>query len=158
MLSFANEQIASRLGKLAFQVSYTASVRNADAIHDLRVAIRRFSQSVTIFASLLPKQEAKRVRKRLRRIMEVAGQVRDCDIALEFLDEAGVPGDDALRAAIVAERTEHEKNLLDKIGRWSRSNVSAKWRSALRLNLQGPSTPPSKDEEATTSVADQPGT
>jgi CHAD domain-containing protein len=135
MLPYANEQIATRLGNLTFQARRTANVRDAESIHDLRVAIRRFTQSIVVFSSLLPKQEVKRIRKRLRRMMDAAGEVRDRDIALEFLDEAGVAPNDPLRARIVSERAVAEHSLIEKSQRWSTSNLSGKWRAALRLNV-----------------------
>ena len=133
---FANEQTATRLGKLAFQVVTAAKSMDADAVHDLRVAIRRFNQSLTVFSSLFPKQESKKIRKRLDRIMEVAGEIRDRDIALEFLAEAGVKPQDPLWARIASERTLAERTLAEKVKRWNSANYSAKWRSALQLNLR----------------------
>jgi len=135
MLQFANAQLASRLGQLTFQVRRTANVQDADSIHDLRVAIRRFSQSVVAFSSLLPKQETKKILKRLNRMMDAAGKVRDRDVALDFLDGAGVSGEDSLRARIINERAEAERDLVEKTRRWSRANLSGKWRSALRLHF-----------------------
>ena len=132
---YANQQASARLGKLAFQVQAAAESMDADAVHDLRVAIRRFNQSLTVFASLYPKREAKKIRKRLRRVMEVAGEIRDRDIALEVLAEAGVKPEDPLSARIASERRLAEHALAEKVKRWNRANFSAKWRSALQLNL-----------------------
>ena len=135
IIHYANEQASARLGKLAFQVQAAARSMDADAIHDLRVAIRRFNQSLTVFAALYPKREAKKIRKRLGRVMEVAGEIRDRDIALEFFAEAGVRPEDPLSARIAGERKLTERTLAEKVTRWNRTNFSAKWRSALQLNL-----------------------
>ena len=132
---YANEQISARLGKLAFQSRASAQSLKASSIHDLRVAIRRFNQSLEVFASLLPKKEAKKIRKRLQILMDAAGEIRDRDIALEFLAKAGVKPADPLRARLASERKLAERNLAEKIKLWNRSNFSAKWRSALQLNL-----------------------
>ncbi|MDP8989707.1 MAG: CHAD domain-containing protein [Acidobacteriota bacterium] len=56
-----------------------------DAIHDLRVSIRRLSQCFRIFQS-----PAKKVRRRVHKIMQRCGAVRNCDIALELLAECGL--------------------------------------------------------------------
>ena len=80
------------IGKLAFEVLNTVRTADAETVHDLRVAIRRFNQSVAVFGSLLPKREVKRIRKRLRRVMESAGAIRDRDIALEFLAVGALVG------------------------------------------------------------------
>lgn len=134
MLPFANEQISSRLANLMFQVRRVATVQDVESIHDLRVAIRRFSQSITAFSSLLPKQEVKRIRKRLKTMMDAAGEVRERDITLQYLDNAGVALDDPLRGRIASERALAERILVEKTRRWNRTSRSRKWRAALRLN------------------------
>jgi len=136
MLHYAAEQVSARLGRLVFQIHNGARPLDADAVHDLRVAIRRFSQAVRVFAALFPKQETKQIRKQLRRLRDVAGQVRDRDIALEFLAGAGVGPDGPLRARIAEERELAETSLAEELKRWSNSKFSSRWRSALRLDLQ----------------------
>ena len=60
--------------------------RDPDAIHDLRVSIRRLTQCFRIFHA-----QAKKMRRRLHKIMEHCGAVRNCDIALELLAECSLP-------------------------------------------------------------------
>lgn len=60
-------------------------------IHDLRVSIRRLTQCFRIFRDLLDPSPVKKLRRRLHKIMENCGAVRNCDIALELLDECGLP-------------------------------------------------------------------
>ena len=134
MLQFASEQISARLGRLAFEISDSAKSMDADSVHDLRVAIRRYRQSLIVFDSLLPNPETKKIHKRLKQIMDVAGQIRDRDIALEFLKKAGVKKDDPLHARINKDRKLAERALADRVKRWYRGNLSAKWRSALQLS------------------------
>ena len=55
------------------------------AIHDLRVSIRRLTQCFRIFHAA-----AKKMRRRLHKIMEHCGAVRNCDIALELLVQCGL--------------------------------------------------------------------
>lgn len=57
-----------------------------DAIHDLRVSIRRLTQCFRVFHA-----PAKKMRRRLHKIMQHCGAVRNCDIALELLAECGLP-------------------------------------------------------------------
>ena len=57
-----------------------------DAIHDLRVSIRRLTQCFRIFHA-----RAKKMRRSLHKIMEHCGAVRNCDIALELLAGCGLP-------------------------------------------------------------------
>jgi len=134
MLPFANEQIASRLARVMFQVRRVANVQDTESIHDLRVSVRRFMESVNTFSSLLPKQAATQVRKRLKRMMDTAREVRERDIALEHMDAVGVSADDPLRERISSERAIAERILVEKARRWSRTSLSRKWRVALRLN------------------------
>jgi len=57
-----------------------------DAIHDLRVSIRRLTQCFRVFHA-----PAKKMRQRLHKIMQHCVAVRNCDIALELLAECGLP-------------------------------------------------------------------
>ena len=107
---------------------------SAGAIHDLRVAVRRFGQSLAVFASLLPPKEVKKIRKRLSRVMDLAGAIRNRDIALELLAEAGVEKSSPLVRKLAAERVEAERKLAEKVKRWQQSGFSAKWRAALQLD------------------------
>ncbi len=130
---YACEQISDRLGALAYQVGSAAKKPNAEAVHDLRVAVRRFGQSLEIFCSVLPQRPLKKVRKRLRRVMREAAEIRDRDVALELLVQAGVPKDDPLARRLAADRRQAEGMLVQRVKRWQRNNFSAKWRSALQL-------------------------
>jgi len=126
---------AARLGDLAYRVQ-AAAKPDANAVHDLRVAVRRFGQSLTVFESLLPGEEVSRVRKRLRKVMKLAGEIRDRDIAIEFLKEAGLCSRDELWKKLAADRGQAEARLERAVRRWQQSDFSAKWRSALRLSTQ----------------------
>jgi len=132
---YATEQVSARLGKLAYQLHSAARHPNADAVHDLRVAMRRFAQSVEVFSSVLPRSDQKKIRKKLKRMMEITAAIRDRDITLEFLSQAGFKKSDALWKQIVADRKAVEKDLAERIKRWSQRDFSAKWRSALQLDL-----------------------
>ena len=60
------------------------------AIHDLRVAIRRTEQACKTFRELFDPASVKKLRWRLHRLMELCAAVRNCDVALILLDQAGV--------------------------------------------------------------------
>ena len=131
---YAKDQIATRLGKLAFEVRKASQAMDADSVHDLRVAVRRFNQSLIVFESLLPKREVKKARSRMKRLMDTAGEIRDRDIAGELMDDAGIAADDSLRLRIVADRKQAQRDLEDRIRRWNRKDFSAKWRTGLQLD------------------------
>jgi CHAD domain-containing protein len=110
--------------------------RNGDAesIHDLRVAIRRLSRCLRVFARFFPGDSWKKVRRQLAELMEAAGRVRDRDIALQLLAEAGLPARAAIATRLAAERRKASRELLLEIRRWKSRSFSRKWRSRLELS------------------------
>src|ERR1051326_4630890 len=91
MREFALLQTAVLLRRLAFEVNRTAKNGDHTAVHDLRVAIRRFSRSLQVFGQFYRDGPRKKIRGQLADLMDAAAGVRDRDIALELLAEAGVP-------------------------------------------------------------------
>jgi len=65
---------------LALQIRRTVKSPGADRVHDLRVAIRRYNQALA-----LTQNRNKTARRPLKRTMELAGEVRDLDIALKLV-------------------------------------------------------------------------
>ena len=82
---FASGQALRLLGKLAFQVRQAARRPNEEAIHDLRVSIRRFSQCVREFRQFFPRHQTKKILKQLERVMDLAAEMRNRDIAIELI-------------------------------------------------------------------------
>ncbi len=78
-----------------------------DAVHDLRVSIRRLTQCFRIFRA-----PVKKLRRRLHKIMEHCGAVRNCDIALELLAECGIP--ESLSVPKLKESREHAAQKLHR--------------------------------------------
>jgi len=77
---------ASRLRKkLVKQIRHAAKHTDERAIHDLRVAIRRFSQCLEEFHQFFPAGRTKKIRKRLKKLMHLAARTRDRDVALELI-------------------------------------------------------------------------
>ena len=69
-------------------ISYEAKVLkgdDADAIHDMRVASRRLQQVLDLLYSKPRPQELRRLRRQIRRCRQVLGDVRNCDVLLEFV-------------------------------------------------------------------------
>src|SRR6185503_15069163 len=86
--TYAAGQGSKLLRRLAHRVHQAASAPDPDAVHDLRVAIRRFQQFLRVFRQFLPGVTAKKIRRRLRKIMKSAGKVRNRDIAAMLLQQA----------------------------------------------------------------------
>jgi CHAD domain-containing protein len=133
---FAAEHVGRLLRRLAYQAGRAAKTPHASDVHDLRVAIRRFTQALAAFDSCFPAQELKRVRRRLKRIMDLAGDVRDCDIAIELLSKSKA-NPTALVALFCKRRKDAERELADTLRRWSQRHSYRKWRAALEVDGQG---------------------
>jgi CHAD domain-containing protein len=134
MPQYARERMGRLLGHLVFAVHHANERLDANAIHDLRVAIRRFTQGLRVFAEFLPRRRARKIRGRLRTVLHLAGAVRNCDIALELIGKAGDSIDARLSTHFLEERRRAEAELADALRRWDGTNYSAKWRDRLRLH------------------------
>ena len=126
-------QTAVLLRRFAYQVALTANSGSADGIHDLRVAIRRLSNCLRVFAQFYPAHSAKRIRRRLSGLMELAGAVRDVDIALELLVQAAISPKAPLAERLRDERRKAANRLARDLRLWRNQGFSRKWRSRLDL-------------------------
>ncbi|MEK7405076.1 MAG: CHAD domain-containing protein [Acidobacteriota bacterium] len=129
----AREQASALLRRFAFQMNRTARQADADAIHDIRVAIRRFSQCLRVFRQFFPKGRAKKVRAEMKSVLDLAAEVRNRDIALELLKEAGIEDGSRLGRGFARERRQTEEALRAAIRRLARQNFSRKWRAQLQV-------------------------
>ena len=133
MRKYVREQIAALLRRLAFQVSHASRRADPDAVHDLRVSIRRLTQCLKTFREFLGRGNAKKIRRKLKGLMDLAAGVRNRDIALEFLRGARVPSDSVLVRTLFQQRREAERSLRQALRNWSRQHTFRKWRSELEL-------------------------
>jgi CHAD domain-containing protein len=127
---YAVEQMNRLLTTLAFQVHRAATKPGPDEIHDLRVSVRRFSQGLELFEDFFPKWEVKKIRRMLKRVMSVTSDIRDRDITLDFLKEAGHA---AHQSRVQKERLTYQRQFSEMLRRWSAQDFSAKWRNGLSL-------------------------
>lgn len=135
---FAKEQAAHRLARVAFEVRNTlqlapASSATVEAVHDLRVSTRRFRAVLDTFEEFFPSAEQKRIVKDVRTIFRLAGEVRNRDITLELVDEAGMDGVLAMQESIRSERAEAMLHLIEALRIWVRQDFSSRWRESLNL-------------------------
>jgi CHAD domain-containing protein len=133
MRTYAAEQVSALLRRLVFRVKRAAKLPDADSIHDLRVAIRRFSQCLRVFRRFFPANEVKKLRRRLRKIMGFTAKVRDRDIALQLCAQAGLQSGSSLVRRLVEERKQAEAELLDRLEQLARRDFSRDWRERLGL-------------------------
>lgn len=128
------EQVRRRIERLAFQGNRTSKSPNPDAVHDLRVAIRRADQALVTFKRYLPRKAAKRIRKQLKTVLASAGTLRDLDIGIEILSKNGQPDAAELRRAIRVRRKFGERSLLTRLKRLSLRTRVSRWCDDLKLD------------------------
>jgi len=133
MRDYARKQTAALLTKLAEEIQRAAEDGVPDAIHDLRVSIRRLSRCLRAFAPFYPGRSWKKARAELSDLLHTAGEVRDRDIALEMLARAGVARRSVIVARLEAQRTRAHLELVEEIRRWRDRRITGKWRSRLEV-------------------------
>ena len=133
MREYALERAALLLRRLAFQMHRAARLRDPESIHDLRVSIRRFQQCLAAFQQFFPRGQAKRIRARLHQIMQIAGGIRNYDIALELFEKSGLPVNPALTLHMRQEAKELHAELQRLLARWGRRDLSRRWGARLGL-------------------------
>ena len=104
MREYVRFQTGILLRRVGLADDTAAHTADADAIHDLRVAIRRLSRCLRVFAQFYPGGSWKQLRRRLADLMDVCGGVRDRDIAIGLLRQAGVAANSPLVRRLGAER------------------------------------------------------
>jgi len=135
-ISPPEEQVRRRIERLAFQGNRASKPPNPEAVHDLRVAIRRADQALVTFKDYLPRKVAKRIRKQLKVVLSSAGTLRDLDIAIDILSKNGQPGAAEVRRAIRVRRKAAERSLLTRLKRLSLRTRVSRWCDDLRLDAQ----------------------
>ena len=138
--AYAVERASALLQVLETRVRRAAKAPGPNNIHDLRVAIRRFSQSLRVFAPLLPARRVKRIRRRLRRVMTLAGEVRSRDIAMKLWKRAGEPADAACAVKLGRGRKQASEKLQKRLRRLRDQNPAGKWRKVWTRSHPGPAT------------------
>lgn len=130
---FAREQASRLLGRVVFEAHHVIRKPEADPVHDLRVSIRRFSHALAAFVPLLEARPVKKVRARLKRVMELTSEIRNRDIALEFLVRRKVGPRTVLARSLMLERDRATEKLVRDLERWIAKDSAAKWRRSLDL-------------------------
>src|SRR5262245_8600949 len=93
---FARKQVCELLERLEGEVANVCRNSGPDSIHDLRVSIRRVTQALRALKGVFPGRSTKTIRRTLRAMMNIAAEIRNRDIALELLLDAGVSSDATL--------------------------------------------------------------
>jgi len=128
MDQFARAQASRLLGKLAFQVRHAAKRSNEESIHDLRVSIRRLSQCLREFRQLFPRRHTKKILNQLAKVMDLAAEMRNRDVAIGLIGKNQGAPEPAFLANMRREREEAKRKLTRALARWRRRDFSSKWR------------------------------
>jgi CHAD domain-containing protein len=130
----ARTQTGLLLRRLALQVNRAAKSCDEEAVHDLRVSIRRLNRCLRVFSQFYPEGSWKKIRRRLKTLMEAAGPVRDMDIAMEFLAEMGVGKRSPLVHRLAESQRAARRELEHEVRTWKERGFAKKWRDTLGLN------------------------
>ena len=135
MRSYVQRQTRSLLRIFAARLTRAALSGDAEAIHDLRVSIRRLSRGLRTFAPHYPDRSWKSYRSQLRCLMQLAGAVRDRDIALEALSRAGIPARSPIVRCLHTERRAANNEFLAEVRRWKQQGIPRQWSRQLAIPL-----------------------
>lgn len=133
MHDYVRQQTEKLLRRLASDMNRAEQHQDEESIHDLRVAIRRLSRCLQVFARFYPGNAWKKARRRLSGLMDAAGAVRDRDIAAKLLAKAGVPEGSPPFDALGRDRRAAAEDLAAELRHWKQGNFSKKWRAQLGL-------------------------
>lgn len=134
---YAAEKTQRLLSRLAIEISHTVKSANAGAVHDLRVAIRRFGQGLAACKSTLSSKAARQLKRRLKKLMTQAGEVRNCDVALRLLAETEPPAPAALLDLFRVRRKNAEHLLIECLKLWVERRNFTRWSAELRNDTAG---------------------
>jgi CHAD domain-containing protein len=121
------------MSRVVFELRNCRRSLDEERIHDLRVSLRRFIETLRVMKDLLPPKEAKHIRQGLRDLMTPAGLVRNYDIAISLLQDAGAPPGSALLVELEREREHNGRLLAEVLHHEYQRDVSAHWRNLLGL-------------------------
>jgi len=129
--AFSIGQANGLLERLALQINGTLHSHAPEAVHDLRVTIRRFNQALAISKPYLASRAVKKIRRGIKAIMTCAGAVRDCDIALRLVTLSKAKDAAMVEAQLRTRRTDAQKVLEASLRQWTAENSVSKWRHVL---------------------------
>jgi len=116
---------------LALQINRARNSCGTEAVHHVRVAIRRFTRAIAVGRPYIRAADVRKNRRRLKKIMNGAGDVRNCDVTLKFIARFRVPQAVDLRSKLQERRKESAGLLIIELKKWAGKRMTFKWRAAL---------------------------
>ncbi len=132
VLSHRRADAKARASLKLLRAALRAAAKNPDkekSIHNLRVSIRRFKQTLRVYAAYF--DHTGKMRRGLRGLMDLCGQARDCDVALEVLEAAEVPAGHAVKAALKRRRVHATHQLAQTLKDWHIGAHMHRWQAWL---------------------------
>ncbi len=128
MREYALAKVTTLFDAFAKNLHKAADTADEDAVHKMRVSIRRLQQAIRLFAQYLDTDGVETVKADLRSIMQAAGELRNRDIAIALLSEMG-----ADISHFEQEREEWNHRLVSVLRGYTEGNAPAGWRHSLGL-------------------------
>src|SRR5215210_4243077 len=123
----------------------TAVAGDDHGVHQARVASRRLREAVPVLAGRLKGSKAGKATRKIRRLTQALGDVRELDVTLHLLDELSA-SDELSKAAlqdvrlhVMAERSEKRQAMLSKLAEVDAGKLDERLRSvadAVELDLE----------------------
>jgi len=133
MREFAHQQTLMLLRRFSLQVTRTARTGDPEAIHHLRVSIRLLSRCLRVFAQFYPGRGWKKFRRHLKELLDACARVRDRDVALAVLANAGFSANSIVVRRLNRDRAAALVELMTQLRRWKQRGASNKWRIQLGI-------------------------
>jgi CHAD domain-containing protein len=121
---------------LALMEDLISALRNAasdpgqEEVHKLRVTIRRFQQALRLFEQYLKRKGVGKIKSKLRAVMQIAGELRNRDIAIGLVADAG-----GNTIALADERAEYDRQFTAMLMPLTDPALLSKWRGQLGLDV-----------------------
>jgi len=128
--SLARTKTLKNFERFSNEVARATDNPDANAVHDLRVSIRRLSQALDVFDGAVPARVRKKLEKRAGSILRAAGDVRDLDIARELIGDGARDG---LAAELEADRANAAGRLQRRLAKSAPSAELTAWAAAITL-------------------------
>jgi CHAD domain-containing protein len=130
MREYAIAKTLALMDDLRAALKLAAEAPDEEAVHKLRVAIRRFQQALRLFGQYLKPGGVEKIKAKLRVIMQIAGELRNRDIAIGLTTEAG-----GNAIALADQRAEYDQHLATAVRPLVDPTLARKWRRQLGLDI-----------------------
>ncbi len=119
-------QVAEKFDRVQHQSKQLLDVQEhsdqIEAVHHFRVSVRRLRTLVQSFQDYFKPKRIQKVKKKLRDVFRLAGEVRNRDITILLLRESGEGTADPLIESLSSARDVHDQKLQEAVREWVESD------------------------------------